>query len=1416
MRPTKYDPMNNSWIPSSAKDWFQWLSEEERKTRQAYLAKPATLIADYIKELATTHDYEGREILELLQNAADQAKEASVPGKVIIELRPEGLILANTGNAFSVGGVASLQTTHLSPKRHRRRQFIGNKGLGFRAVLNWSHSPIILSGSLALAYQSETSERVVSELCDESQELAELVAEEHDVGESRVLPVLPFPGYSRTNNINSLIEHSAALTLLSRCQEWIDTGYTTAIGMPFDNEKAHQAALNQIDNLRPEILLFVDHLDDLQFVISGREDRAWRLDGSDEAALVIENDQPLGIWQVFRSKGEIPSEELDQDQSCPLDFELVVAVPEQEEGDELICSPLFSHFPTEIILPLPVVCHATLELEQNRKHAQQRRSNAYVLKQLAQFLAYIAEERAKHYPDGTNAGFRILMNLESYPPDLTRVSFEQNLIEAASSRSIVPTLGGTAVKPGDAYIVPGADDSWLPSEEFPSVVPASTTEENEFFEKLEVPAIDIGNLKEKLSTLSELSLTRRAALIAGLLEHDIDTAAHTSALFIDTDCNPVPDEAPVFVAPRGGFIPELPNWMVLRFLNEDLRHELSQILSTKEARDLHTKLSSFGLLEYSLANLVHRLISAANREKKKEHTSSEIIERDLVKTLFSLYQSEEHSDKRPEFPDNALVSLPNQLGKSSKTNTLYLGDGYGAQGKIVQALYGGWAPEHLVATPGTVDLTKNETELREFLQWLKVADWPREITISDPKDGYLDNILDSLSYPARFEEYEFKSREELKWVYLKKVRSVKGLDQILSHADSSAIAAWLSKDERAFTWKIKRSGHAELSALEGYDRNPRLYKEPIPGYIRWKIENTTWLNDKKGDLLRPKDCILGERAIEAILPRPAMPAESTMTKYNVSDRNIFDGWRNAGVVTSLAELDVDDIYVRLLELPNRQPEGKSARSLYRWLLDSSDKVWAHKTTARDRFFKQGHMWGRHGNTLGYFPVSELHHADMEGLPEALLDRLKIVDLPHRVGSEKVQLVFGVQSVDRMAITHRIINYQLSADIDPEFQEAKPYIFRLRSSQTSHTQHLNVLKNLHIKVCSEINVEMSYEGETFKFQPPVWGWLVDREENLLYVRSDPAEPLDIASDLLADSIGEAIASLFRLADGGEFARMFLCKDKNRKALLRRIRGEDADEDMEKIIEEFSSQSQIPRLSYFPKDQPIPDPPQANESATATDKDENLSGSTIRDLEETSTEEEVTRPLNVELMTHEPTMPTKRKDLLIKKTTSGSRTQSKTANTITDGDFAEQKVVEFEGAAEPPRYPLRVGQITGNRALGCDVLSFVSDQDREDFRTGENRDLSRVLRFIEVKGRKNEGASIELRGNEKSAATAYGNRYYLYRLHKSTPGEYVLSILQEPLAQKEALDPAVYVDLNRAERTERFEITGGIQQEAGLDD
>ena len=183
----------DTWIPQTAREWHTWLVREEKKTIAAYRDKPSLLIADYHRERAIARDYEGREILELLQNANDQAAERGERGRVLMELSPEGLIFANTGLAFSVGGVASLQTSHLSPKRRRRQQLIGNKGLGFRSVLNWSRTPIILSNALCLAYSTEHAKNKLRTLTDGHPELARVVSEEQQGGDALILPLLPFP-----------------------------------------------------------------------------------------------------------------------------------------------------------------------------------------------------------------------------------------------------------------------------------------------------------------------------------------------------------------------------------------------------------------------------------------------------------------------------------------------------------------------------------------------------------------------------------------------------------------------------------------------------------------------------------------------------------------------------------------------------------------------------------------------------------------------------------------------------------------------------------------------------------------------------------------------------------------------------------------------------------------------------------------------------------------------------------------------------------------------------------------------------------------------------------------------------------------------------------------------------------------------
>jgi Domain of unknown function (DUF3883) len=135
------------------------------------------------------------------------------------------------------------------------------------------------------------------------------------------------------------------------------------------------------------------------------------------------------------------------------------------------------------------------------------------------------------------------------------------------------------------------------------------------------------------------------------------------------------------------------------------------------------------------------------------------------------------------------------------------------------------------------------------------------------------------------------------------------------------------------------------------------------------------------------------------------------------------------------------------------------------------------------------------------------------------------------------------------------------------------------------------------------------------------------------------------------------------------------------------------------------------------------------------------------------------------------------------------------------------MEFEENDTPQRFPIRVANVTGWRAPGVDVLSFASEQDRRHFLAGDRRE-SLVERFIEVKGRSTEGATVDLRGNELAAAQRHREKYFLYRIFDRGDESYGLAILRNPLSDETGLATVYEVNLDAATRTEQFRIDGGL--------
>lgn len=1255
---------------------------------------------------------------------------------------------------------------------------------------------VIQSGYLRIAYSLAHAKKKLEELIAQYPGIASAVAKVRPKSDAPVLPLLPFPLVGES--LDSGLLDPGSRYFLARGAELLIDSYVTTIGMPFDSEKARVEARRQIDQLCPEVLLFAKDLVELRFLVGDAKPTVWTRSDDESYATVTDGKNTIGAWHIHRLDESMPRDDVLLERDEPTNFELVVAIPTvaQRAG-----GPLYMYFPTEVQLPLPVICHATLELEQNRKHLQEKRaSNKYVLTRLARFLAEIAEKTASDSEANPWEGASLLMPTGEFPKELKDEEFPAALLEEAKSRRILPTLDGRLVTSHEARRVPGSDCRWLPGRLFADVVAVRSKTDHDFICSLGVRSLGADEIKERIVG-QKLTTDERVALAAGLRQDDELKAAHTSALLLDQASMAIEDGVRVFLAPSGGEPPAFPEWANLRFLHEPMREQLTQAIGARDRGDLQQKLSTFGVLEYSLANVVSALVVEEGRAVKNRPDLRAKYHEDLLRTLFALFSADVAAGKSPATVDRVAVDLPTQAGQQTNASSLYLGRGFGSSGEIVQALYESWSADSLVQAEALESIANDPDQLRRFLCWLGVAEWPREVEVQQPERGFLDHALRSIKFPAQFGEIAVATMGDAHQPKLEKVRSVDRLGDILAKANAVAITTWLVCDDRTSQWTRSDRKHAVLTALPGEKRNARDYNGPLPSYARWRIENTAWLRSAAGEPLMPKDCVRGEHASEELFPRPVMPAEPELARFEISQREIVEGWQRAGVLTSLAYLERDQIYAKLLELPKRSPDGRLARPLYHWLLDASDAALGSSGPYEAEFRARGKMWGRHGNCEAYFRIEQLYHADSEGLPTELVESLPIVALRKRAGVEKVKALFGIQPVDRTDIQQTVLAKQLavgSSDADSNFQSAKPYFHKLRTSRTGQFQQLQTLKALRLEVCSTLDVEVIFKDERFKYAIPSWGWLL--QEEVLYVRSDPAKPLDVSDALLADSIGEALASLFRLADGGEFARMFSCRESDRLQLLQRLRNEAALDDLYTIKRQYESfeprdlvHAMFP-LSFPPQ---VVEPPenaerQTNDDAGVIDSPPSLSAGVDRELvisEREHTPEDTPPPRSIQ----------------IKRITSSVR-RSEATYQVTDGDFCEKKVMEFEEATEPGRYPLLVGHMMGADGPGCDIYSFPSAEARDHFKA--TKDLRFVDRFIEVKGRNNAGAAIELKGNSLHAAEKYGKRYFLYRLFDAGDGKFELAILQDPLGQKTTLIPAVHVVMQRADTMQQFSICGGL--------
>ncbi|GGU06863.1 sacsin N-terminal ATP-binding-like domain-containing protein [Streptomyces lateritius] len=212
----------------------------------------------------TAQEYEGRAVLELIQNGHDALAECSAGRIAVLVCLQAGengvLYVANEGAGFTDSNFRAITELALSDKG--AGEGIGNKGLGFRSVLQLTDWPEVYSKASPSSVEFDgfcfrfARPEDVRELVDDP-ELADRVIDD-------ISPLaLPVPADVTDATLTSLAAE----------------GFSTVVRLPLRNKHAAEAAITQATEAisgEAPLLLFLDRVGELILDVQGDGDRDGR------------------------------------------------------------------------------------------------------------------------------------------------------------------------------------------------------------------------------------------------------------------------------------------------------------------------------------------------------------------------------------------------------------------------------------------------------------------------------------------------------------------------------------------------------------------------------------------------------------------------------------------------------------------------------------------------------------------------------------------------------------------------------------------------------------------------------------------------------------------------------------------------------------------------------------------------------------------------------------------------------------------------------------------------------------------------------------------------------------------------------------------------------------------------------------
>lgn len=1029
----------------------QIIKKEISIIREKYLRSAIEIISDYNNENKTKLDYRGRQIYELLQNADDCYTKTCPDINVKFELRDNILIIQNTGKPFDSRGVISLMHPDASSKYQGT---IGCKGLGFRSVLNWANKISIYTKSFNVDFSEESA-------------IAQLQYYKEKCDQDHVQEL------DRINRI-AILSSAEVNDDSVEIAKWLDDGFSTAIVLYCDPEYV-DVIQKQLVELQFEELLFLKHVRNIH-IISPDTERIIEAVDDGERFLIQEGDEDTD-WTVWKKTGNIP-----QADGTEKEYELVIAYNNDESEREKIRDEgvLYSYFKTDIRMPFPFLVHGTFELTSERNGLiKESTNNEILLAYLVDFISEIGAEIAEKSRLFDYTALKFLLPAHQVFSLDKQYDFTAKLKSKIKAYKLFPTI--------DERYISYYDYPHYSNEDFVRYVSSKT------FNNLLKPCDDC----TVLSYIRELGINFYSdAEMVSLLNEDADeyvnSGVHANLIALYYKVYPYSTIAPKLLVDNNGnrIVDEnliifnndedrfaLPEWCEMRFIDRDLEKRLLKAFNCKPRR-LMEILGAYGCEEYSFDSVVRQLVSQSRDDKQKTI--------DLLIWLFVSWRNNNYTLKTALTNINIrLISRDGNIVQSSKC---YFGKEYCNEvgERIISCL------EDAIFVTDASGLGLGDADInlvKKFLSQLEVKEYPPiESKVLGGQD-YLKYIkYNSRKYPTLYTGSESYTHDSLFYQYAGNIQvaHIAGIDAILEKADYRDIIFWALNDY-TLSLHIKSTNEIDdFSYMNGYPYKKRdarwIHKDQMLSWLRIKFAEAAWLPVKNGGKVNCSRCTMTPHLLSPIVEVLAVDYDAISKMFGRPIKKEIDALlEGLGVADDIVDLPNETIYEILLQLPSLDKDCTLGKNIYTKLNLHFDKEAATRLTRNNaayrKFCREGKVLAEVGDKFEYRPIDEVYYVGKKIYSDDILKNYPVLALNRRAGDDKIEMLFGVQSIRKIGrIKVTPIIHRLNDEFQVEYQKLLPYIYAKRLDVDSRNKELNSLKNSKILLVEDATTEHTVNGE----------------------------------------------------------------------------------------------------------------------------------------------------------------------------------------------------------------------------------------------------------------------------------------------------------------------------------------------------